>query len=313
MLDPFALSGAVVSPSHRIPSHDWLVSSREATRLGSFLAERLHPASGKQIKRALEANGCCVNGKVERFPSRQLREGDRVEFRWPGEVSQQARVLYSDPDLMILDKPAGWVCDSTLPKRLEAQWGPLWLVHRLDKETSGALLLARCPQIRSQLERLFVESRIQKLYWAVVDGTPGSSSGIQQQPLIRKEILNGQQRWGAARPGEGLPAQTLWSLLHPGKTCALLQCQPVTGRTHQIRVHLALMGHPILGDRQYATRFRTTLVPERVLLHAKSLSFPHPRTGQIVQVEAPVPEEMDRALRALGLEASEPSDRAELG
>jgi RluA family pseudouridine synthase len=323
MLEPIVLLGASVSsprrrppassgptpaasrrqPPGQLPSRQWVVSAREATRLGTFLGERLHPASGKQIKKALEANACRVNGRVERFPSRELRAGDQVEFRWPGNVAQQAQILYSDADLLVLDKPAGWVCDPSLPKRLEAQWGPLWLVHRLDKETSGALLLARSPEIRRQLEQLFADSRIHKVYWAAVDGCPTSTSGVQQQPLIRKEILHGQQRWGAAHAGEGLPAETRWSLLRAGEQCALLRCEPITGRTHQIRVHLALMGHPILGDRHYAARFRTALAPERVLLHARSLHFPHPRTGLPVDVEASLPEEMTRALEALGLTA----------
>lgn len=307
-LHPATLQQNTVQSSRRsdtqtssIKSHEWVIAKGDEGRLGSFLERCLEACSNKQIKRALEANGCRVNGRIERFPSRLLKSGDVVAFRWPGAISATSSILFSDRFFLILNKPSGWVCDSSILKRLTPDWGPLWLVHRLDRETTGSLILARTPEVRAQFEKLFVEGLIQKTYWAVVDGAPITEVGVQQQPLIRKEPLAGKQRWGAALPGEGLAAETRWHCLHRGANCALLECSPITGRTHQIRIHLALMGHPILGDHLYASRFRCTPVPERVMLHAVSLSFPHPVTGETIQVKAPIPPEMARLLKEFRL------------
>ncbi len=279
----------------------WTVLPREGGRLSSFLLNQFPGASGKSLKKALEANGCRVNGRVERFASRELKTGDVVEFRWPGQVEREASILHEDPAFLVIHKPAGWSCDQTLLQRLMPTWGQLWLVHRLDRDTTGALILARQPETRAAFEKLFEAGAVKKTYWAVVDGIPGSVEGVQDQPLIRKEVVGSQQRWAAAAPGEGLPAETRWRVLAAGRDCALLECQPITGRTHQIRVHLALMGHPILGDRQYAARFRCGYLPERFLLHAQALEFPHPNSGERVAVQATLPSELQRALDHLGL------------
>jgi 23S rRNA pseudouridine955/2504/2580 synthase len=290
-------------PKSSPPTGDWIVRSGEQGRLGSFLEPRLRPASNKKIKQALEANSCLVNERVERFASRLLRVGDRVQFRWPSAPTAEASILFEDEDFLVVNKPPGWVCDDSLLKRLSSTSGTLWLVHRLDRDTSGALLLAKSPSIRKRFEELFREHLVHKLYWAVVDGTPVSSSGEQRQPLIRKESGAGQQRWGPALPGEGLPAQTRWHLVKSGADCALLACEPLTGRTHQIRVHLALMGHPILGDRHYCAHFRCLEVPPRVLLHALELQFPHPRTGLPTSIRAPLPPDFSHQLKRLHLDS----------
>ncbi|MFZ4100118.1 MAG: RluA family pseudouridine synthase [Chlamydiia bacterium] len=282
----------------------WQVQREE--RLGSFVQRQLPFWSGRAIKRHLELNHCAVNGQIERFVSRTLRAGDEVRFD-VNKVAAEApgrgepEVIYLDEALLVLNKPPQWTCQAAEVEALEAIHGPLGWVHRLDRDTTGVLLLARTPAVQKNLEKLFAERAILKQYLALVDGVPKTMTGSCRQSLRKRSWFSGQQLWGIASEGEGCEAHTDWQVLAHGEDVALLQCFPKTGRTHQLRVHLSSMGHPILGDRAYAKRFRSQQIPRRVMLHAQRIECPHPCSGEPFVVEAPLPRDMQEQLVHAGI------------
>lgn len=270
----------------------WLVRSPQ--KLAPFLRDQL-ASSGKRVRKALESNFCRVNGRVERFGSASLQKGDAVEMavHWNRvQAAEKPTLLYEDEWLEIVNKPIHVTCSPEhFPKRL--------LVHRLDKDTTGVLLLAKSAPVRDRLMELFAQREMVKQYIAVVDGAPRETHGVRESKLARKGTFQGQTIWGSC--GQGQTAITHWKTLASGKQAALLLCEPYTGRTHQIRVHLAEMGHPILVDRQYASSFRCQLFIQRPLLHALSLAFVHPFTGQALSVRAPLPLDICEALRCVAI------------
>jgi RluA family pseudouridine synthase len=237
---------------------------------------------------------------VERFGSAEVKEGAVVELSddWDklfAEKPSSLPVVYEDAHLLIVNKPAGWVCsDEQCKKTFGSKFA---LIHRLDKETTGLLLIAKTNEARLKMIELFKEHKIEKLYYALVDGVPEKEQGIQESFLTKVGTFEGQTRYGSRSTGQF--AKTHWKVLAKGKQAALLACQPVTGRTHQIRVHLAELGHPILVDRQYAERFRCKYFAKRPLLHATRLKFTHPITGQPLDLEQKPPADFQAAMKEL--------------
>ncbi len=277
----------------------WLVPEKQ--KLIQFLQSQLDPVpSGKLLRRVLDANLCRVNGKVERFGTTDVSKGSFVELSpaWQS-VTQpslnQFETCYEDDYFLIVDKPAGWVC--TDAECLKAFGPKRYLVHRLDKETTGALLIAKSIPSRDALIKLFEDRTIEKLYLALVDGIPTEDRGVKQSYFAKVGTFEGQTRWGSR--SKGLYAETHWKVFAKGTHASLVLCQPQTGRTHQIRVHLSELGHPILVDRQYAERFRCKYFAQRPLLHAAKLRFTHPITGEQIHISVPLPEDFSQAVSAL--------------
>lgn len=268
----------------------FLLSKR--SRLIDALRERVPSShSARSLKRVLEANGCRVNGRIERFASVQLEKGDLIEFA-PVEISKPIySILHEDDELLVLNKPVNAVCtDAAFQKALQRR---VWLAHRLDKDTTGVLLFGKSPGIAKELQMLFEERAMEKQYLAIVDGIPKMHSGEIRSYFMKKGNFEGQTIWGSNPAGVGLYAETHWELLSPLKNAALLRCRPKTGRTHQIRVHLSEMGYPILIDRQYASHFRSTIAAARPLLHASSLQFTW--KGRPLAFTAELPADFSRA------------------
>lgn len=199
-------------------------------------------------------------------------------------------MLHLDADLMVVDKPSGLLSvpgrlpehhDSAL-QRLQAEHGPLWVVHRLDMDTSGVLVLARHREAAAALGRCFEQRRAFKLYRAVVWGRPPSGEGRIALPLRLdwphrpRQLVDGQA---------GKASVTDYCVLQSFEDRCLLELKPLTGRSHQLRVHLQAVGCPILGDRFYGRADGQA----RLMLHAQRLRMPHPRTGQDMHWEAPPP------------------------
>lgn len=281
----------------------WRVSKKQAgTRLLQFLRENcLQAPSVKAIKRAIESKLCTVNNQTQTFSSHVLEEGDTVTLN-PQAFDQEekplnATILYEDKDLLIVNKPSGMVCD---PKMIKGA-AP---VHRLDKETSGVLILAKTPEGKEGMLALFKERAIHKLYLALVDGVPTKSEGTIDNYLGKKHSYQGQTVYGSVDAKKGQRAITHWKCLKKGSSASVLCCEPYTGRTHQLRVHLSGMGHPILGDTQYGKKFTCPLKPQRNLLHAYSIAFKHPKTGKAMKVIAPIPPDFKAALETLKVSLS---------
>jgi tRNA pseudouridine32 synthase / 23S rRNA pseudouridine746 synthase len=217
-----------------------------------------------------------------------------------------ARVLYRDALMLVIDKPAG------LPVHAGARGGehlqmhldalsfglprPPELAHRLDRDTSGCLVLGRHRKALAALGKLFADGLVDKTYWAVVVGRPRENSGRIELPLKKLERKFG---WRMEVDKAGLASVTEWRLLGASERLAWLECKPLTGRTHQIRAHCAAIGHPLAGDVIYG-RGTGTLASDHLHLHSRAVSVPlHPRKPAI-QAVAPVPAHMQDALAACG-------------
>ena len=225
--------------------------------------------------------------------------------------------LYRDSHLLVLDKPSGLPTqggpgisrhvDGMLAALGGGAQGRPRLVHRLDRDTSGVLVVALTPGVAAKLAAAFRTRAVQKTYWAVVVGRPVPVEGRIDLPLVRHEPGIGGARVAPATPGQREAARALTeyrTLDHAGRKLAWLELRPLTGRTHQLRVHCAAIGAPILGDEAYGTAVVEGF-PSMLHLHARRLVLPHPAGGTLA-VEAPLPPHMLATFRALGFTAAAP-------
>ncbi|CAA7615639.1 putative enzyme [Magnetospirillum sp. LM-5] len=217
----------------------------------------------------------------------------------------QARILYKDQDVIVLDKPPGLAVHAgpNSPDHLELYlpqlcfgWAkPPRLAHRLDRDTSGCLILGRHDKAISRLGKLFMAHRIGKAYWAVTIGAPDTDCGTIDAPLLK---LTGKGGWRMVIDPAGQPAVTDWRVLGRGDGMAWIECVPRTGRTHQIRLHLKALGCPLRGDAYYGPDPNP---PMRLHLHSRMVSIPPLSAGKPpIHAEAPPPDHMRAALAACG-------------
>ncbi|PWC66693.1 pseudouridine synthase [Azospirillum sp. TSH7] len=224
----------------------------------------------------------------------------------------QALVLYRDADVIAINKPAGLAVQggTGTSKHLDAMLDALRfdgnerpkLVHRLDKDTSGVLLLARTTFAASKLTELFRGSAVRKIYWAVTVGVPTPYQGKIDLALAKEGGPHGERV--AENKEEGKRAVTVYSVQeNVGKQAAFVAMWPLTGRTHQLRVHMAAVGTPILGDGKYAGQgafLAGAEVAKKLHLHARRLILPHPRGGKTIDVTAPLPDHMQATWKYFG-------------
>ncbi len=256
-------------------------------------------------KRSRDAKARLAAGQVVTVV---LEEGGQSSLA-EASPSPQLRVLYEDADVIAVDKPAGVTAQPTegrvggslvdlVGEKLGRAAG---LVHRLDRETSGVTVFGKRAEATSALAAEFREGRARKRYVAVTGpGLP--PSGTVDLPLSKDPSRPG--RWRATRAANGVPALTDFHTLFAGPAFCVVELLPHTGRTHQLRAHLTALGAPILGDARYGGPPRAGGVEAaRCLLHAQALELGHPRTGKVLRVEAPVPEDVMRFFAAAGLPA----------
>jgi RluA family pseudouridine synthase len=288
----------------------WEVTTSESGhKLLSFLKEKMGEGySLRFLKKAIESNRCKINGRVERFASALVGKGDKVSFNIESlpKKSQKinlfdpSRILYEDADFLVYDKPSNLASDSEpFLEAVKKHHAHLELIHRLDRDTTGVLMFAKNKKIRQAMIALFKDQLVAKTYLALVDGSLTKTKGIIQNYLGKKRQFEGQTIWGEVSKEQGLSAITEWELLKKGKQASLVICYPKTGRTHQIRVHLSEMGYPILGDHQYGRHFKCTYQPPRYLLHASEISFLHPQAERKIHIQAPLPEDFQKAMETL--------------
>jgi len=223
-----------------------------------------------------------------------------------------ARLLYRDGLILVIDKPAGLAvhkgpkaASSAGRESLEDYFDALRfglprapaLAHRLDRDTSGCLVLGRHRKALAELGRLFKSGRIGKTYWAVVEGGPAEPEGRIDAPLGRKDASRG---WWMKHDPKGQPAATRWKVLGRAADLTWLALEPLTGRTHQLRVHCAEMGWPVVGDAIYGSAPRTG--GAGLHLHAREIVVPIYKNRDPVKVRAPVPPHMHERMRACGWE-----------
>ncbi|MBA3239573.1 MAG: RluA family pseudouridine synthase [Parachlamydiaceae bacterium] len=294
-------------------SKSWRVEKEESgTKLLNFLQNKLgKEISLRKLKQALEQNLCHVNRRVEHFASTVVGWGDEVEFALDKMVFKTSRkslippaILYEDEDFLLIDKPSGISSEDKALLEILKSMGTrpeLALAHRLDKETSGVLAFTKTACAKEALYKLFKERKVSKRYNAIVAGIPGKMYGRIDNFLGKIADYEGQNLWGAVEPEKGMRAVTDWKCINRGKNSTFIACSPLTGRTHQIRVHLASIGHPILGDMLYNKLKNPPYLPSRCLLHAAEMGFEHPFTGnQLVTISA-LPADFGEAAAVLGL------------
>lgn len=279
----------------------FIVSEITFVRLDQFLYNKLctHGVSRERLKKIIISGGCKIDDKVCLSPSTRLKVGMHIFIQLPEIVSTLLpeegflEILFSDDHLAIINKPPGLTVhpapscqESTLVHRLLKYFPKLidqgglrpGIVHRIDKDTSGLLCIALTEDTRLKLSKIFLDRKINKEYLALVHGVP-SMEGYIAVPLGRDP----KTKVKVAVSTKGKPAHTEWRVLHRGKNdvYSILALTIQTGRTHQIRVHMKHIGHPLVGDKLYAGGHVNKLFQcNRQMLHAWKLSFEHPITGK---------------------------------
>ncbi len=279
-------------------------------RLDRFLAGRCPDLSRSRIQELIREGRVKVNGVIVTKPALRLRGGQLVEVevtpRPPlGVVPTPLplKVVYEDEDLLVIDKPAGLVVHpgaghptDTLANALVAYLGRMptpderpGIVHRLDKDTSGLMVAAKNEAAHRRLQADLKARRFKKGYLALVEGRLSPPEGIIDAPVGRDP----RRRTRMAVVSTGRPAVTRYRVREYLGGATLVEVWPETGRTHQIRVHFASLGHPLVGDRLYGRACPTL---NRHFLHAFYLGFPHPRSGQWLEFTSPLPPELEAEL-----------------
>jgi 23S rRNA pseudouridine1911/1915/1917 synthase len=281
-------------------------------RLDRFLAAALPVFSRARLQKLIRDEFVTLNGKAARS-SESVRTNDVVEVREPAIAKIEAlpeliplEILFEDDDLLVLNKPAGLVVhpgagneQGTLVNALLSHCKNLsgiggherpGIVHRLDKETSGALVIAKNDATHRDLSSQFAARTMTKIYLALVAGTLRKTSGVIDKAIARHPVH--RQRMSIARR-QGRSAKTEYRVLKSSGDVSLVECILHSGRTHQIRVHLHHLGHPVLGDKLYGGK-RAGDFP-RQMLHAWKLGFRHPRSGEAVLFTATIPDDFESA------------------
>jgi 23S rRNA pseudouridine1911/1915/1917 synthase len=301
-----------------MPSIINLEVGRESSRmrLDRFLAAALPIFSRARLQNLIRAGLVTLNGEAAR-PRDLVRNGDLVEVEEPAIEKIEAQpeaialeILFEDDDLLVLNKPAGIVMHPgaghqhhTLVNALLAHCKNLsgiggrerpGIVHRLDKETSGCLVVAKNDATHRDLSKQFAARTMTKIYLALVAGILRKATGTIDKAIARHPVHR-QRMSIAARQGRS--ALTEYKVLQSGNDMSLLECTLHSGRTHQIRVHLHHLGHPVLGDKLYGGKRAGTF--PRQMLHAWKLAFNHPRTKELMKFEAPLPADFAQAKSGL--------------
>lgn len=295
---------------------NWTISETPdiGERFDKHLTRRLSDMSRSRLQDLIREGHVTLNGKPAKIGS-TLRSGDQIHVTIPEVAAVEIKaqdipltILYEDSDIVVLDKQSGLVVhpadgnpDGTLVNALLHHIADLsgiggemrpGIVHRLDKDTSGCIVVAKNDIAHRRLTEAFAERRLTKIYLAAVNGVPKESGGRIQNFLGRHPV--DRKRMAILLDGAGKEAVTEWQQLAVDQGCALIQCRLLTGRTHQIRVHMKeTLQCPILGDPIYAQPSRQRVVVPRLMLHAWKLSFLHPIHDQPMNFEAKVPPEFE--------------------
>ncbi len=293
-------------------SHEIQVDGAES-RLDQYLAQVDLGLTRSRLRQLIAEGNVLVNGVAVK-PAHRIRSGDRVRVTVPPPRPSVAiaqdipiSVVYQDAALVVIDKPPGLSVhpgpghpDQTLVNGLLALCPDIQgiggeirpgIVHRLDKDTSGLLIAAKTQDAHVHLSQQIKDRAVEKGYLALVEGAPSRDGGLIDVPIGRDP----RRRTRMAVVAGGRESRTGYRLLERAGAYSLLELQLYTGRTHQARVHLAWLGHPLLGDSVYGRR---SPLLDRHFLHAHRLAFAHPSTGDPLEFRSPIPADLEAALEA---------------
>src|SRR5690349_5358962 len=298
-------------------------------RLDRALAASIPTLSRERLKGLIRTGAVEASGTALRDPATKVRGNEDLKVAVPEpapahNVAQDIplRVVFEDEHLLVVDKPAGLVVhpaagnpDGTLVNALLLHCGGSLsgiggvarpgIVHRIDKDTSGLLVVAKTDVAHEGLARQFAAHSIDRRYLAIVSGVPKANEGKVDAPLARSSA--NRKKIAIVQDGRGKRAVTHWKRLDVLKDAALVECRLETGRTHQVRVHMASIGHPLVGDPVYGRSGKThgkilkELQFHRQALHATELGFTHPVTKHRLSFSSPVPPDMQELFKALGV------------
>jgi 23S rRNA pseudouridine1911/1915/1917 synthase len=295
--------------------HLTIPSALAGRRLDQSLAELLPQYSRSRIQAWCDAGEVRLDGRPASRKTK-VYGGEKVDVNVIPHASEQAYqaeeivldVIHEDDDILVVNKPPGLVThpgagnwSGTLLNALLHHCPALaalpraGIVHRLDKDTSGLLVVAKTATAQTRLTRYLQARTVKRVYWAVALGHFPAKAGVIDAPIGRHPV----HRTRMAVVQGGKPAVTHYRILRQYASAAWVECRLETGRTHQIRVHLAHIGHPLLGDPVYATHRRPPLPFHRQALHARRLALAHPRTGEQIEWEAPPPDDFRTLLERL--------------
>lgn len=286
-------------------------------RLDVFLSEKINELTRSQIQRFIEERRVKVDG-VARKSSYKLKSGEKVEVEYelatPQKIQPEnipVKVPYSDDHIAIIDKPPGMAVHPGAGKRHHTLINTLLyrfpglkevgpeerpgIVHRLDKETSGLMVVARSLKAYELLQQQFRKREVEKTYLGLVRGRMPEKKGKISWPIGR-HVKHGERI--SVKTKKPREAETYYSVQKEYEEFSLLEIKPLTGRTHQIRVHMAASGHPLAGDARYGRRKSKPSLP-RLFLHASGLSFIHPEKKEKVEFSSPLPQDLKSFLDKL--------------
>ena len=306
-----------------------LDAGHQGWRLDRALAEAMPTMSRERLKVLVKSGALSGDAGLVRDPAIKVKGDERFTLTVPDPTPahNQAqdiplRIVFEDEHLLVVDKPAGLVVhpaagnfDGTLVNALLHHCGASLsgiggvarpgIVHRIDKDTSGLLVVAKTDVAHEGLARQFADHSIERRYLAIVNGLPKMEEGTIDAPLARSSI--NRKKIAIVEAGRGKRAVTHWRRLAPLRDAALVECRLETGRTHQIRVHMASISHPLLGDPVYGGNARThrallrELGFERQALHAARIGFVHPVTKARLSFGSVLPSDMQHLFSALGV------------
>ncbi len=277
---------------------EFLIAEEESgCTLHRFLQSRFSPRfSGKELKRWVEEQRCQLNGRIERFGSTKLHAGDKLKVSISAALTgTPKKVLFENSSYIAVDKWPGLVCENSI---IRQYYPETVLIHRLDKDTSGVLLLAKSEAVRKKFVEAFRGKRVKKTYLAICQGIPEKKSGTVRNYLVPEGQMQGQTLWSVSESPPGELAETSWALQDQKKESSLICCHPITGRTHQLRVHMRSLGIPIFGDPLYNKKSYPLFAP-RLMLHASKIVVPAEIDGVEREFESPLPEDFSGFWKAL--------------
>jgi len=311
-------------------SRSWTIQADlDGSRLDAALVALVKGWSRSRLQALVKSGAVRVDGALASKPGQHVQKGARLDVALPAPLAapsarvarQDLKVLHEDEDVVVLIKPAGLLThrterggENSLAEHARVLFGEMpslqgedrpGIVHRLDRETSGVIVLGRTTEALAELMRQFKQREVKKTYRALVHGDPRFDSDWIEAPLGRDPRHPAQVAVVDLADG-GRSASTYYEVIERHGSVCLLSASPATGRTHQIRVHLLSIGHPVLGDRTYRQNRGQTMAlpgglasPRRQMLHAHALEFSHPRSGERLSFEAPAPKDFAELCSAL--------------